>query len=344
MAELTPKENYLRLAKGEVPDYVPIYMIYGIPFDGVLTTKAVSPNIFNIKYSGPEGGTNLWGVKYVASESTAYQSMPEPNNFILDDVTKWDKVVKAPKMPDGIDWEAMAKKDIEASGIDRTQTAMLSASQFAPFQSLMAFMGFNEGLMAMFEEPEAVKELFNYMADFYLPIIEKTLDYYKPDIYNMGDDTAAKQNPFVSVEMYRDLLKPIYERLAKPANDRGIPIQFHNCGRCEDFLDDMVGFGVKYWDPAQTSNNLLAVKEKYKGKLAFCGSWDWVIPDTWPVVDEEQVRQSIRDAIDLYAPGGGYAVAANPLGEYGDTVMPMVDRWVKEEMISYGRDFYKKSR
>ena len=42
-----------------------------------------------------------------------------------------------------------------------------------PFQQLIAFMGFTEGLIAMHEEPEAVKELLHYMADFYVPIIEK---------------------------------------------------------------------------------------------------------------------------------------------------------------------------
>ena len=317
-------------------------MIYGVPFNGILATKGVSANIFEAKHFGPGGGTDMWGVKYVASESTGNQVLPEPNNFILDDITKWDRVIKAPEMPADINWEAQAKKDIEASGIDRTQTALLAGAQFSPFQALMSFMGFTEGLTAMFEEPEAVKELFNYMADFYLPVIEKTLDYYKPDIYNMGDDTAAKQHPFISLEMYRDLLKPIYAKLAKPASDRGIPIQFHNCGRCEDFVGDMIDFGVKYWDPAQTTNDLLAVKEKYKGQIAICGGWDWAIPPTWPEVSEEEVRQTIRDTIDRLAPGGGFAAAANPLGEYGDAVMPMVDKWVKDEMIVYGKNFYKK--
>ena len=93
--------------------------------------------------------------------------------------------------------------------------------------------------------------------------------------------------------MYRDILMPVYMKLTQAARDRGLPIQFHNCGRCEDFYDDMLKLGVVYTDPAQTTNDLLAAKEKYGTKLVFAAV-GLDLPEHAPQVTEEAVRQSVR--------------------------------------------------
>lgn len=339
-SKLTPKENYLRAIRGEMPEYVPVHTMGFPAWKDEPVFKMVGPNLWgDPAMVGPEGRYDIWGVHYIANEETGYGGIPEPNNFILEDVTRWDKVIRKPEKID-VDWDMQAKKDYEFAQIDRTQSAAMVVIPLMPFQQLVAFMGFTNGLCAMYEEPEAVEELLNYLTDYYMPYIEKSIEYYNPDMVYLLDDTAAKMNPFVSLKMYKEILKPIYIRLLKPANDRGIPVQFHNCGRCEDFVDDMLEFGVKVWDPAQTQNNLLAVKEKYKGKLVVCGGYDWIVPDTWPEVDEEEVRQTVRDTIDKYAPGGGFAAGANCLGKLDDPVVIKVNEWLSSECYLYGRDYY----
>jgi hypothetical protein len=57
--------------------------------------------------------------------------------------------------------------------------------------------------MALFEEPEECQALLEYVCDFYCDVIEKCIDYYKPDVYTMMDDTAAWANPFISMNMFK---------------------------------------------------------------------------------------------------------------------------------------------
>ncbi|MPW26500.1 veratrol--corrinoid protein metyltransferase [Alkalibaculum sp. M08DMB] len=339
-SKLTPKENYMRIVRGEMPEWVPIHTM-GMPgYKGDTAYKMCGPFLWpNPHIPTPEPRYDIWGVKYVTNEETGYAAIPEPNNFLLEDVTKWYKAIKNPEMPD-VDWEQQAKKDFAFAELDRSTTAAMAPIELMPFQQLIAFMGFTNGLCAMYEEPESVKELLNYLADFIVPIVEKTVEYYQPDMVYVLDDTAAQMNPFVSVEMYRDILKPIYVRLTKPAIERGIPVQFHNCGRCEDFIDDMLDFGVRMWDPAQTTNDLLGIKEKYKGKLAIAGGYDWVVPITWPEVDEEMIRQTVRDSIDKFAPGGGFAISPFALGPVDDPIISKVNEWLLNEAYYYGRDYY----
>ncbi len=137
----------------------------------------------------------------------------------------------------------MAKKDLENLKINREETALSFGMHVGYFQNLMGFMGFSEGLCAMYEEPDEVKALMEYLCDFFVRFGEKCIDYYKPDIVNITDDTATWKNPFFSPEMYQELFKPYHARQAKLGTDRGLPIEMHNCGRCEDFIDDWRDFG-----------------------------------------------------------------------------------------------------
>ena len=84
------------------------------------------------------------------------------------------------------------------------------------------------------------------------------------------------------------------------------------------------------------------LKEKYKGKIGFIGGWEWQnqMPRNYPEYDEEEVRQGVRDAIDKYAPGGGYGIITWPLSYEGDPVLPEIKRILRDECHWYGRKIY----
>jgi hypothetical protein len=333
----------MRLLKHETPEYLPFFM--GMPGQGAVTfggpLKLINqPCLPTFAPPGPEpegGWVDWWGVPYTANAEGMFGKMPKPGVIILDDITKWDRVIKAPKLPD-VDWEAMAKEDFK--DIDRSQVAYLAMSGCSPFLQLVSFMGFTEALCALVEEPETVKEMFNYLADFYVPYITKTLDYYKPDILNIGDDIAAAHAPFFSMETYLDVFKPIYTRLMKPAKDRGVPVDFHCCGKCESYVPHMLDFGVRFWDSAQTMNDLVTVKAKYPDMI-ICGGYEFppYIGDQLP--DEAYVRKTVRDTIDRLAPGGGLAWGGGFMGTGDMDATMKINGWISDEAWNYGHQFYK---
>jgi len=354
MATISPKENYLMIGRGEVPEYIPNYTMGGI----IGTVDDETPLLMAGPMGLTEGGMSFgaggdgppptewvdeWGVPYVSNPETGFAGLPKPGAFILEDVTKWDKVIKKPtlKMPlDQFDWETMAAEGTKH--INRDWTGVVSFTGGGVFQNLMGFMGFTEGLCAMLEEPEACEELFNYIVDYYEPILIKTLDYYKPDVLMMGDDSASKYDTFISMDIYKRLLKPAYNRLAKHAVERGIPIEFHNCGRCEAQIPDLVEIGVKYWDPAQITNDLIGIKETFKGQLAIVGGFDWVPPASEVEVTEESVKALVRETFDKYAQGGGYAFCGGTIGRADNMEFAnKINNWIVEEVKAYGHEFYK---
>jgi hypothetical protein len=287
----------------------------------------------------PGGGhperVNEWGVTIVE------HGMPKPGVYLLDDITKWDKVIKMPELiapVDKIDWAKVAS---DATGyIDRENYGVVSPIGNGAFMFLVNFMGFVGALTALVDEPEAVEEFFDWANGYFVPIAKYTIEYFKPDIAYMDDDTASKMAPFMSPDVYRKLLKPTYNAAAKYAVERGIPIQFHNAGKCETLLGDMVDIGVKYWDPAQTDNDLVAAKANHKD-LVVVGGFDYVPPADGSV-SEEAIREQVRATIDLCAPGGRYAWMGRHMGDHGDDTADLINTWIVDEVASYGKDYYSK--
>ena len=343
MATITPKENFLRLAGGGHPEYVPYYTFTGREPIPEISSKSASPSIFVPNPPNPDGSmTSVWGVTTYPNQDTAGSSMPAPNVFILEDITKWRDVIKTPSIKDGLDFEAMAKADFERLEIDRTVTAVRTGFGFGPWMSLVNFMGFEGAMVAMAEEPEYVKELFDWMASLYEPYQTQVLDAYKPDIWSLSDDTCTERAPFFSVEMYREMFKPYYQRFSKLAVERGIPVVFHICGFIEPFIPEMIDLGVKYVEPAQEVNDIMALKEKYKGQLSYLGGYDWGkhVPRNYPDYDEEEVRQDVRAAIDKYSPGGAYGTLIWPVSFVGDPHIEDLKKLVWNEAYEYGKKVY----
>ncbi|MBR6800219.1 MAG: veratrol--corrinoid protein metyltransferase [Eubacteriaceae bacterium] len=341
--KLTPKENYLRLAKGECPEWVPFSSRAQHPRNTMApNSMLIFPSWLN-KDRTKEGGFDIWGIEYEANYETNFGALPKPGKFMFDDVTKWHEYVKAPDYSD-VDFELMAKRDLEAMPFfDPNQSALAIATHNGYFQNVMAFMGFTEGLLAMFEEPEAVLELVMYMNDFYVPFAKKCMEAYNADIIDLGDDMATATDPFVSVEMYREMIKPAHAKHAAVGLDMGRYASMHNCGRCEDYLGDYVEMGITMWNPAQVSNDLKAVKAKFGNKLAISGGWEYQLPFTKEKLmqDEEMIRQSVRDVINTLAPGGGYCFTGGVMALPGNELAPIVNQWVAEESIDLCLDFYK---
>ncbi len=204
----------------------------------------------------------------------------------------------------------------------------------------MEMMGFEEGLCAMMEEPEACHEFF----DAFTTVIEKAMraqiPLYNPDFVYFNEDLATINGPFISMDVFEELLVPYYTRLFTVAKEFNKPIIFHMCGKCECFIERLHEMGITGWEVAQTVNDLAGLKEKYGNSLVFLGGWDSQGPAGVAGADEETVRQSVRDSIDKFAPGGGYAFwDLGPVGTSPDMMQKI--EWLEDEARKYGKTFYK---
>ena len=336
-------EQFMAVLNGETPKWVPRY---GMGADPNSNRPAPQRGIMSSAMprrvdAGNGKFVDMWGVTYVPTEETGGMSLPEPNNFILDDIRNWRDFIKTPDLSD-VNWELTCKRDLDAAG-DLTTQALSFGTHVGYFQHLMNFMGFNNGLVALFEEPDEVKALYEYLSNFYCNIYEQQLNYWGDifDVYGITDDTATATNPFISNEMYREMVKPYAARLGKFAQDRGRHVMMHNCGRCEDSIDDWRDFGVDSWNPAQIVNDLDGIKAKYGNELVLIGCWDSQGPAGWDSCTEDMMREEVRKTINRFGKGGGFMFWGSIYGPVGDVNTENRRRWMAEAYEAYREEPYK---
>jgi len=75
--------------------------------------------------------------------------------------------------------------------------------------------------------------------------------------------------------------------------------------------------------------------------MVLIGCWDSSGPAGWPGAPEDVVRQTVRDTINRYGPGGGFIFWGSTYGPVGDQATENKKRWMTEEYEAHRADPYK---
>lgn len=324
---ISAKENYFMMLRGEIPEYVP-----GMFEDrvGMFNEELLTP------VAAPDGPiTTSWGVRYVGAPDMNFGAMPDPHQKLLPDITKWRDYIKKPDLSN-FDWEKYYADKIK--DIDR-EKKYITVGGGDYFLTLVSFMGFEDALLALYEEPEEVKALLEYVSEFYVEVLKKQIYYMHPEVLGMMDDDSAALSPFFSVEMYREFFKPFHKLHADIAKDNNMYIERHDCGKCEAFIPDWIDIGIQSWNPAQTMNDLVGIKKKFGRKLAICGGWDMLKYDN--TCDEEELRQALMEYVDTFAPDGGFCYTAMIAGPPEDEETKKRMGVVMDVYENYAKNWYQ---
>ena len=323
---ITDRENILRMYHGEMPEFLPRFGMSNV-------RCSYFPNVKLPGYHVDE-----FGVEYIGKEGVFDGTpIPYPGRYILHDIRRWRDDVHIPSL-EGIDWERLAKEDTK--NIDRSKQAF-SMYYGKTFQKLPDFMGFTEGLCAMMEEPDEVMALFDALTTYHEELIKNLLYYYKPDAICIPDDTATARAPFISREMYQEMVLPFHKRIADLVLNNGTLLEMHDCGKCDDFIPDWLDIGVVAWNPAQAMNDLKGVKEKFGRRIVICGGWNGVGPESEVDYPEEAFREKLKEYVDTLAPGGGFVFSCMVNGSFKDPKVQERMKIVGDFYNDYVRDWYK---
>lgn len=325
---MNPKENYLSMMRGEIPEYVPsIFEPYGDHAEDELLTPRMAPD-------GPIV-TSL-GVTYVGSVELNNGAMPKPGEILIDDITKWRDKLKIRDVT-GRDWEGYYKKLSENfDSVNKCVT--IGGGDY--FLTLVSLMGFEGALLAMYEEPDEVIELLTYISEFYLLVQKQQIHYLKPEVFGLMDDDSGYRAPFFSLDIYRKIFKPFHKLHTDLVLNAGCVINRHDCGKCEQFIDDWLELGIREWNPAQISNDLKGIKKKYGNRLTISGGWD-SSPWRGKKADEKELRDALAEYVDTFAPGGGFTFFVMMDGPMDDPIANENREIVKNFYYDYVRDWYK---
>ena len=258
---ISSRENILRTVHGENPEYVPLSFT-DIHYTGLFAMDAVGQPFAD--------GSDAFGCEWI---HTFEGAMNAPGFVMFDDVADWEKYVKFPDL-DEIDFHELAARESAVLPIDRENRLVVTMEEGGAFMRLISFMGIENALCALMEDPEACCNFFEAYTEFKIDYNTRLIDAYAPDMIVLGEDVANAKNLFMAPEVYRDLLKPFHAAVCDAAAKRDTLVEFHCCGKCEDIIPDFVEMGVSSWQSAQVMNDLAGILDKYGNQMAVDGGWD----------------------------------------------------------------------
>jgi uroporphyrinogen-III decarboxylase len=295
--DLSPKENYLRAWRHEDTEFQPC----GWGMD------AVSVGDFSTTDRGA-ASTNFidgYGVRWVTVDSAVGAFIPAPGEFILKDVTQWKKQIKIPNIKD-YDWEKIAAAEKAALRYNHDEKAFCFLANAGVWERLADLMGFEEGMIAMVEEPDAVYELMSAITDHKIRLAEVAKKYFDADTFVNFDDIATNNQLFMSPEVYRKLIKPQHKRLNDAVINLGmIPVQ-HTCGHAEMCVEDYIETNAAGWNTVQVSNDIVSLLENYGDKFTFEGGFDSNGRPGQPDATMEEVIAEVERCFHDYGGKKGY--------------------------------------
>ena len=178
-------------------------------------------------------------------------------------------------------------------------------------ESAQNLRGWDRFMMDMALEPKLAHALTQKLADHYVANLPRYLDAVGDyiQIIQMGDDLGTQRGPQLSPAMYRAIIKPrhrqVYQYVKEHSN---LYIFLHSCGSIYALIPDLIETGVDILNPVQISAagmDPARLKREFGRDVVFWGGGadtQHVLPNTTPA----EVRQHVRELIEIFAPGGGF--------------------------------------
>lgn len=330
---MNKKELFLSVMRNEKPTK---WMGYGFDaFPQAQFHVVIDPiSIWDILFMSGESVLDNWGVehRFLPGDPGIIPIVNE-QNAVIKDITRWRDYVTFPEIPD-LDWSDF-KKAVDA--VDRETTMVMVPTFRGLFERAHCLMPFEECLINMYEEPEAMNEFFDAYTDWKLEVVKQIIDNMQPDIIHSHDDWGSKTAMLFSPDKFRELLKPHYARLYSYIKGRGVLVQHHADCFCQGIEKDMVDLGVDMWQGILPSNDIVEIQKNTEGKMLLMGGLQQDKIDQADA-SEDLIRAEVRRAIDTYAPGGAFLPCIPSLETINTHVTPIVI----DECNRYGAEWLKK--
>jgi len=113
------------------------------------------------------------------------------------------------------------------------------------FECMHPVCGHENMLAGMALEPEWIATMADDYANLHIRLWDILFEKHGlPDGIWMYEDLGFKERPFMSPDMYRELVQPAHAKTIKYCHDRGLKVVMHSCGFIEPLLPGMVEAGI----------------------------------------------------------------------------------------------------
>jgi uroporphyrinogen decarboxylase len=117
---------------------------------------------------------------------------------------------------------------------------------------LRGWMGVENISYIMYDDPELLKEMVEYLADFFMQLMEPVLKVTKFDFVYFFEDCCGSSGPLFSPDIYGTVYDDHYRRMIRFYKDAGVPFALIDSdGWSEKFMPSWLGSGFDIMFPVE---------------------------------------------------------------------------------------------
>lgn len=312
---LTYRENYLRNASFQYPEYTPMHIhISNASWDqwrdDLEDVVARHPRI----WPGFEKGKRDWDAFDFGPAHTAGVPFKDAwgcvwvtdTDGIEGVVTKhplesweafdaWqapDPMTTADRGP--MDWAEERRKIETAKANGELTWGGLPHGFF--FMRLTYLRAFDNAMIDMAMEEPRLWNLIDVVYRHNRAMIDQYLAM-DVDCIEMGEDLGTQTSSIIGPDMFRKYCTPTYEKLIKPCREKDRHVMLHSDGYIMDLLDELIFAGVSIINPQDLCNGIDNLRRELKGRL--CIRLDVDRQRIIPFGTRGEIRELIEEEVRL---------------------------------------------
>ena len=133
------------------------------------------------------------------------------------------------------------------------------------FQQMCDIRGYMETLMDLSDGEEDTLDLLERLCQFNLAQIHHFLKA-DVDMVRIPEDLGMQTGPMISPVLFRQYIKPLYQRMLQPVREAGKLVHMHSDGDIRTLVDDIIDGGVDVINLQDCVNGVDWIGGKFRGK------------------------------------------------------------------------------
>ena len=205
-----------------------------------------------------------------------HDSTPEHVDFTVKDRKTWEEFAK-PRLV-GLD-----RRRIPFDGYRDAKKFAAEKERFfcwggvAPFEQMHPLCGHEYMLMGMALDPDWVKDMVMTYARFTLMHLEELFaEAGTPDFMFFYEDMGFKFRPFMSPQMYKEIMLPGHKLLFDYSHSLGCKVIIHSCGFVAPLVPGLIEAGMDCLQAMEVKAgmDLVDLFKKFGDRISFYGGID----------------------------------------------------------------------
>ena len=280
---MTKRETFFRAVRFEEPNYIPmtfhinsacwhhydqnalqdLMAEHSFLFPNFCRQDKVIPH-YGLNQRQDEPHTDPWGCVWSTTDNGITGSV---HVHPLEDWSNFNEYqAPDPDKTDGvfpINWQ-----NIQAHVKQQKKNGELASGGLPhghTFLRLQDIRGYENLTFDMIDEEPNLQALIKMVETFNYQYVIKLLEL-EPDVMSYPEDLGMQVGPMLSPENFRKYIKPVYQRLMKPARDKGCIVHMHSDGDIRMLVDDLIDGGVEVINLQDLVNGIDWIADKFVGR------------------------------------------------------------------------------